>query len=192
MLNYKSFINKKSKETILILHWWGSSSEKWTKVSEILYSSGYSVIVPDLPWFWKTKIKEAFNLCKYAECIEEFVKKLKIRNIILLGHSNWWAIATKIVLRKKISITKLILNNSAWIRNNKKRNFKKKIIWLFVKIIKKFIKPLSNSSSEKIQILRKIFYKIIWSPDYLNTKENKFLKETYLNDLFQLNLFFSL
>jgi pimeloyl-ACP methyl ester carboxylesterase len=34
---------------------------------------------------------------------------------------------------------------------------------------------------EKIQFVRKVFYKIIWWHDYLEAEKNPYLKQTYLN-----------
>ena len=44
-----------SGPALLILHGWGSKSDRWTKVSELLSNQGFSVIVPDLPGFGKSE-----------------------------------------------------------------------------------------------------------------------------------------
>ncbi len=41
------------QDTIIILHGWGSSKEKWQEVKENLEKQGLKVIVPDLPGFKK-------------------------------------------------------------------------------------------------------------------------------------------
>jgi pimeloyl-ACP methyl ester carboxylesterase len=103
--------------------------------------------------------------------------------LILWGHSNGGAIAIKIQdKRQKIKeiwwnfkIKLLILNNSAWIRNDKRRSLKRKIFFIIVK-------PLKFLAQFKVfKWLRKLFYKAIWSHDYINTEDKPFLKETYLN-----------
>ncbi len=174
-INYEDFINPENTETIVILHWWGWSSQSWLQVWELLLQNGINVIIPDLPGFWKTKLEKVFDLDEYAIVIEEFIKELNLDNIILWWHSNWWAISIKLAKRWKINISRLILNNSAWIRNDKKRNLKRKILKSVVnnfKFLKKFF------IFKKLRIL---FYKAIWWQDYLNAEKNPYLKETYLN-----------
>jgi pimeloyl-ACP methyl ester carboxylesterase len=98
--------------------------------------------------------------------------------LILWGHSNWWAISIKLANRKKIKILRLVLNNSAWIRNDKKRSLKRKIFNIIVKPIKLIFPLIKKLGGDK---LRKMFYKAIWSHDYLKAEQNPNLKQTYLN-----------
>ncbi len=174
-INYEDFINPENTETIVILHGWWWSSQSWLIAWELLFQNWFNVIIPDLPGFWKTKLNKVFDLDEYAIVIEEFIKKLWLNNIILWWHSNWWAIAIKIAIRWKINISRLVLNNSAWIRNDKKRSFKRKILWKIINNFK-FLKKIFIF--KKIRIL---FYKIIWGQDYLNAEKNPNLKQTYLN-----------
>lgn len=176
-INYKVFTANKSKKTFLILHWWGGKSDSWIEVWDKLEEEWYTVIIPDLPGFWKTKLNKVFTLEDYSKIIHRFSTELELKDIILIWHSNWWAISIKLVNSKENNIKKLILNNSAWIRNNKKRSLKRKILNKVTTIIKKipFIKK------EKLKFLRKSFYKLIWWQDYLKSEETPFLKETYQN-----------
>jgi pimeloyl-ACP methyl ester carboxylesterase len=175
---YKEFTpNGKVKNTILILHWWWWSSDSWIKVWELLAKNWYAIIVPDLPWFWKTKLEKVLNLDDYSDIVLWFVRNLWIKNFILWWHSNWWAIAIKITNHKYIisHISTLVLNNSAWIRNDKKRSFKRKVFSITTK-------PVKFLSKFKIfKWLRNLFYRAIWSHDYLQAEKIPFLKETYLN-----------
>ena len=175
-INYKDFWEKKSNFwDILILHWWWGKSDSWVEVAELLSKKWFRVIVPDLPGFGKTKMSKIYNLSDYSQVIEEFVKKLKLENIILWGHSNWWAISITLENRWKIDIERLVLNNSAGIRNDKKRSFKRKLLQKLIKNLK-FLKKIFIF--KKIRIL---FYKLIWWYDYLNAEKSPYLKQTYLN-----------
>ena len=171
---YKEYLQQ-NIQTILILHGWWWSSESWKDVWEILSKNNFRVTIPDLPGFWKTKLNRVFTLEEYAIIIESFIQKLWLENIIVWGHSNGWAISIKLVNRWKITIQKLILNNSAWIRNDRKRSLKKQILW---NLIKPF-KILRNIPW--INKFRNIFYKLIWNQDYLDVEKNPKLKQTYLN-----------
>lgn len=182
-LFYKKYYSKDNKYTILILHWWWWSSDSWTQVWELLFESWYNVIIPDLPWFWKTKIKKIYDLNSYSKLIEEFITFLNLDKIILWWHSNGWAISINLINRWTLKVERLILNNSAWIRNNKKRNIKRLIINYFSKILKiifwKTLKKLEKYNF--YNKLRENFYKLIWSWDYINVENNIFLKKTYQN-----------
>lgn len=185
-IHYEDFIDENNENTIVILHWWWGNSQSWLNVWELLFQAWFNVIIPDLPWFWKTKINNILDLDDYASIVEEFINELWLKNIILWWHSNGWAISIKIATRWKIDTSRLILNNSAWIRNDRKRSLKRKILNKFTKIIKKLlsiIPPRENweSWNNLIKKLRKLFYRAIWWQDYLNAENNPYLKETYLN-----------
>lgn len=173
-INYKIFWENNSK-IILVLHGWWGSSDSWIKVWELLEKAWFCVIIPDLPWFWKTILEEVFTLDKYDETVENFCKKLWLKDFILLWHSNWWAISVKLTNRKNISISKLILNNSAWIRNKKSTNLKRKILKIIIKPFK-FLTKLPFWAK-----IKSLFYRAIWWQDYLKSLENPLLKQTYLN-----------
>ncbi len=174
-VNYKHFQKENNKETILILHWWWGKSNSWLHVWELLSEKWFNIIIPDLPWFWKTEITKVYTLEDYAECIEEFCKKLNLGEIILWWHSNWWAISITLENKKALKIEKLILNNSAGIRHDAKRTVKRKILNALAKKLK-FLKKIKI-----LQKLRNLFYRAIWSQDYLEAEKNPFLKQTYLN-----------
>ncbi len=183
-LSYEFFENQnKNSDIILILHGWQGASSSWTKVGKLLSENWFHVIIPDIPCASKlTKCSDVYNLDNYAEIIEKFIEDLKQKykdlnfdNLILWGHSNWWAISIKLVNRKKIKILRLVLNNSAWIRNDKKRSLKRKIFNNLIKSLK-FLKNI-----KWFKKLRILFYKAIWSHDYLKAENNPNLKQTYLN-----------
>jgi len=174
-IKYKDFIDDNNSETIVILHWWWWKSDSWLDVSELLFKSGFNVIIPDLPGFWETKLDYVFDLDEYAKVVTNFLRELKLNNFILWWHSNWWAIAIKIVNSNIFNIKKLVLNNSAWIRNDKKRSVKK----IFFSILSKPFKIIFKL--KVLKTIRRKIYTFIWWADYIRSEETPFLKETYLN-----------
>jgi pimeloyl-ACP methyl ester carboxylesterase len=186
---YKIFWKQeKNTPLIVILHGWWGKSESWVKVWNLLQKQWFYIIIPDLPGFWKTKLRSALTIEEYAIIVENFLWELKIwkkQEIILWGHSNGWAISIKIANRKKINISTLVLNNSAWIRNDKKRNIKRKIFKYASKIIKNLFPSFKGKYPDRgyglLNKFRIIFYKLIWSHDYLNAQKDPKLKQTYLN-----------
>ncbi len=126
----------------LILHGWGSSSQKWIKVINLL-SFKFQVIVPDLPGFGKSEEpKEAWQMDDFKEFLDEFIKKVKIKNFYLLGHSFGGSIALIYNIEKKVK--RLFLVAPSLVRKNtlKKRIFSlrvpcplfcKKVIYKLIK-----------------------------------------------------------
>lgn len=175
-LYYKYAESKTQKENFLILHWWWWKSDSWLSVWQVLEKQWYWVYIPDLPGFWKTMLTKAFSLETYADTIEDFVESIGLENIVLLGHSNGWAIATKLTLKESLDIKKLILNNSAWVRNDLKRRMKRLVLKPVALVFKtmKFL-PFYNN-------FRSICYKLIGSRDFVQAEQsNSFLKESYLS-----------
>lgn len=176
-LFYKEYINKKNNDTIVILHWWWWKSDSWVEVWSILHKQWYNVIIPDLPGFWKSELIDIHWLNDYAKTVENLVKVLWLKNIILLWHSNWGAISIKIENRWKIKIKKLILNNSAWIRKKASITFKKVVF----KILSYPFKLIKNIPW--VDKLRVVFYKLIWARDYIMCEKNENLHWTLKNML---------
>ena len=119
---------------------------------------------------------KVYTLDDYADLIKNFIEELWLKDFILLGHSNGWAIAAKLVTKyPDLPVRKLILNNSAWIRKDKKRDLKRKVFW----VIAKFVKPIF--SLFWMWKMRNLFYRAIWGHDYLEAEKNPNKKQTYLN-----------
>ena len=158
-INYKTL---GEGNPLLILHGWGSRSDNWQRVGEMLAEKGIKVIIPDLPGFGQSqKPPRAWNLDDYCDFVEEFVKILNLANFSLLGHSFGGALAVKCGLKFPEKIDKLFLASAACIR---KKTFKNKLF----KFLSKFLKI-------KTPFLRKVFYR---KSDYLSVEGT--MKEIYL------------
>lgn len=160
-----------SGPAVLILHGWGSFSERWQKVQEILAENGYMVFVPDLAGFGKSDApNNCWELNNYVNWLYNFSQKLGIEEFFLLGHSFGGRISIKFSLKYPQKIKKLILCASAGIKH--KKNIGQIFLSICAKIANKF------SFLPFYQILRKIFYqKILRRTDYLKTKG--MMKETF-------------
>jgi len=153
---------------LLILHGWGSRSDNWQKVEEMLVKNGIKVIIPDLPGFGQSdKPLTAWNLDDYCDFVEEFVKVLDLDKFYFLGHSFGGEVAIKYSLRFPEKIDKLFLVSASCIRT---RNLKKKLLYIISKIFKIF---------SFIPFLRKAFYRfVVGKSDYLSTQG--VMRDTYL------------
>lgn len=163
--NYKTLGEGKP---LLILHGWGSRSDNWQKVGEMLAKNGIKVIIPDLPGFGQSdKPQTAWDLDDYCDFVEEFVKVLNLDKFYLLGHSFGGEIAVKYNLRFPEKIDKLFLVSASCIRT---RNLKKKLLYILSKVFKIF---------SFIPFLRKAFYRfVVGKSDYLSTEG--VMRDTYL------------
>jgi pimeloyl-ACP methyl ester carboxylesterase len=167
--NYQVFGKGKP---FVILHGWGSNSDRWTLVAELISQKGFKVIVPDLPGFGQSDaLSMPWDTNKYINWMEGFVKELNLGDFYLLGHSFGGALASKIAVKHAQEVRRLFLVSAACVRKKtaKKSLFKKasKIIKLFYFI------PYYG-------FLRKAIYKfIIRKSDYIYVEG--IMKETYLN-----------
>jgi len=179
--NYQVFVppqrdpasgGRKGPSAFLILHGWGSASDRWIKEAEIISGRGFKVIVPDLPGFGASdKLEKPWTVNNYVRWFEEFTKALNLENFYLLGYSFGGALAAKIAVKYPQRVQKLFLVAAAVIR---KKTTQKKLSAKISKIIKLFyFLPYYG-------LFRKAVYKfIIRKSDYVYTEG--IMKQTYLN-----------
>jgi len=154
-------------KTLIILHGWQSSKEKWQKVKEQIEKENIEVIVPDLPGF-KTELTEVWNLDDYLDWFYDF--SLSKEKFFLLGHSFGGRLAIKFALRHPGKLNGLILVSAAGIKH-KKTSFE-----LFLSKIAKVGNEFHFFPF--FSFFRKIFYRfIVRKTDYLKTEG--VLKETF-------------
>jgi len=171
-------------KTLIILHGWDSSKEKWEKVKEFLESNDIRVITLDLPGFKEeNKLVRAWNLDNYIQWLKEFIRKIKdirefngFSKFFLIGHSFGGRIAIKFAANYPELLSGLILVSSAGIKR------KKNYFFLFLSKIFNFVMKLPILNRTK-PFFRGIFYKyLLRQTDYLKAQEaSNFLKETFKN-----------
>lgn len=163
----------------LILHGWGSNSERWLPEAEIISlgrrtgeAKKYKVIIPDLPGFGKSdKLARPWTTNDYVKWFEDFCRELNIENFYLLGYSFGGALAVKISIKYPQRVQKLFLTAAAIIR---KKTTKKNFLAKFSKLVKIF------SFLPYYKFFRKAVYKfIIRKSDYIYSEG--IMKQTYLN-----------
>jgi len=108
-LYYKEF-GKKNRDTILMLHGFGSSSVTFKNIIPEL-SKRYHIYTPDLKGFGRSPKPKDDRYSVYDQyfIVKNFIKKHHIKNPILLGHSLGGSIAILLSLDKEIGVKKLIL-----------------------------------------------------------------------------------
>lgn len=158
---------------ILILHGWGSSSDSWIRVQEILVSKGYKVIIPDFPGFGKSKTPlNAWGVDDYVNWLNSFLLSQKLEKFFLIGHSFGGRVAIKFVVKYPEKVESLILCGSAGIKPEP--GLKTRIIFLLSKFGNAFFtpKPLLRFKDGA----KNIFYSFLRNRDYV--KANRIMRET--------------
>ena len=160
-------------KTLIILHGWQSSKERWQKVKELIEKEGIEVIAPDLPGFKKdTALDRPWNLDDYVEWFEKKYGDIN-EPFFLLGHSFGGRMAIKFSVKYPEKVLGLILCSAAGIRH-KKNTLVGLLLYNLAKILSRF------SFLPGFNFFRKIFYQFLLRKiDYIEA-EGK-LKETFKN-----------
>ena len=163
------------RETVLLLHGWGVDSSTLEPLRTHLAQSCYAVSL-DLPGFGGTQAPEkAWSVFDYADFVADFIKKLGLREPLILGHSFGGRLS--IILGSRGIGKKLLLTDAAGILP--KRSWKYYLRVYSYKAAKKVFswKPLqpykekalrpwlsNNPSSDYAQaqgVMRQIFVKVV-------------------------------
>ncbi len=140
-------------KTVLVLHGWGDNSKGWHQIQEKL-AAQFDVVVPDLPGFGGTQPPpETWGLNEYAAFVQDFIKKIRLRVFAIVAHSNGGAIAIRGLAKGVLQAERLVLLDSAGIRNQYKgRN---KALRIITKTGKVITKPLPATVKKRLR--RKVY-----------------------------------
>ena len=130
-INYVQYGNSKGKDVVL-LHGWGQNIEMMNPIGERL-KNDYHITILDLPGFGKSSEPTYdWTVYDYYEMLKEFLKELKIKNPILIGHSFGGRIS--IIYASKEKVDKLVLLASPFRKSVKKDTLKIKILKFLKKV----------------------------------------------------------
>lgn len=159
---------------IVVLHGWGLNSTRYTTLKKLLLQINSKVLVPDLPGFGKNKkIAKPLYLRDYVDFVRKLVRKHKISNLILIGHSFGGQVALKYTEKFPQTIKKLILTGVPIYKEN--NSFKRTLLYVFAKLGKLFFQNFG----------KKFLYRLVGSYDYY--KADPLLKLT-LKNIFAENI----
>ena len=146
-----------SGKDILFLHGWGSSLNAFDRIVAPL-KAHFRCIALDLPGFGKSDIPTTpLNLQDYCSVVKEFLKTLKIKDPIMIGHSNGARIILKMCADKSVNPEKIVLFGAAGLR--KKPTLRKKLRLYSYKTIKFLLTlPLiKHFTKEMLEAARKYY-----------------------------------
>lgn len=165
---YSSIINPKAPN-LVFLHGWGGCWQSWAPILARL-KNDFNLYAPDLPGFGKESISMPYHLENYVDFVIDFIKSQKITNPILIGHSFGGAIISKIAADKLLSLSKIILVDTASIRHP-------------YSPLQKIKFGLINSLKKVFPFTQDIYYKIfkLENSDYAALKGKPILQQTFKN-----------
>lgn len=153
------------EQNLLLLHGWGSNFASFNNIINAM-AKVCTVYALDMPGFGQSdEPKNSWCVDDYVDLVIEFIQKMNIQNLCILGHSFGGRVIIKMVNRKlDFTIDKVILVDSAGIKpkNNNKVSFKVR----FFKCAKKVV---------SLGVVRKVF------PNALENLKKKFGSEDYKN-----------
>ena len=165
-----NYIQYGKGKDLVLLHGWGQNIEMMKPLGDRL-EKDYRITIIDLPGFGcSDEPKKVYSVLDYCDVVEEVLKKLKVNNPTMIGHSFGGRVS--IVYASRNDVSKLILFGSPCIRHEEKLSLKVRTL----KALKKV--PGLN----KLEGFAK---KHIGSRDYKNASEmmRKILVETVNMDL---------
>ena len=144
------------ENAIVLLHGWGQNIEMMKPVGD-RFKKNNRIIIVDLPGFGMSdEPNSIWTLNDYVECVRELLEELKVKKLILIGHSFGGKIS--LLYASKYNVEKLVLFGSPFKQEIKKLSLKTKVL----KFLKKI--PLLN----KLEGFAK---KHIGSTDYRNASD---------------------
>ena len=153
------------KKTIFILHGWAVASgnanqEKWQPFIDQLENAGHTVVFLKIPGL-SAPLNTVWNLDDFVCWLsQEIQERAQNQKIVLLGHSFGGQIAVKYVAQNPKHIEKLILLDSAGIKDTAPKAVIKRAVFL---VAAKVGRVIFTSD-----FMRSVLYKLAKESDYKN------------------------
>lgn len=178
-INYIDEGKKDLDYAILLLHGWGANLNCFYSTINLLKEK-YRVLALDLPGFGKSEsLKKSFFVDDYVNIVVDFLKKLNIKKVSLVGHSYGGRIIIKLNNRnvENLYIVNNVLIDAAGIKN--KLGIKSKIKIYTYKALK-FLVMLLPIGEKKYEIIESLKSKF-GSKDYKSVKKE--LRDTLVKSV---------
>lgn len=139
---------------IILLHGWESPNTLYDLAKEL--SSSHKVYYIHIPGFGKSNnINYPLSISMQSLILKEFIKNMKLRKPHILGHSYGGRIAIEYA-SNSTNINKLILVDSAGIKNRSIKIFIKERIYKIYKLFKKSIDKYGSSDYVNATTMKKV------------------------------------
>lgn len=108
-LHYANRDTSTKKNTLVLLHGIGASSDRWSNVLPAL-SKYYNLIVPDIIGFgYSDKPTIEYTMDFFVSFFEDFLRRLKVERLSIIGSSFGGYLAAEFTVRNPGKVNKLIL-----------------------------------------------------------------------------------
>jgi pimeloyl-ACP methyl ester carboxylesterase len=123
---------------VVLLHGGASDSNDWIQTINGL-ADRYSFYAPDLIGFGQsTRYKEGYYLSDFSDFALEFIDKLQLKDVVLVGHSFGARICVDITLQRPDNVRKLVLVDAAGLgKVSRYGNVIMTIAWAIRKVLQK-------------------------------------------------------
>lgn len=159
---------KKQDHTVVVLHGWGLSGERYSEFKKYLEKKGYKVFSPDFPGFGKEiATKSSMTLSDFTEFYTKFLKKNKITKHIIVGHSFGGRVGVQYTSFNNENVALLVLTGVPIIRHY---GLKQRVSLVAAKTLKI---PFVILPASWAHLSRKTLYRIIGEYDYVKSGEKK-------------------
>lgn len=161
--------------TVLILHGWGVDHNTYTNMIDNLALKN-KVYAIDFPGFGKSQNPPSnYDVTAYAKLTLEFIEKLKLGTVTLIGHSFGGRVIIKLVGALGYKPKRIILVDSAGIKP--KRPLKYKVKQVVYKVLKNIARVFLGK--RKYESLMNKYREKVGSADYNRADET--MKEVFKN-----------
>jgi len=161
-----NYIEYGQGSTVILLHGWGQNIEMMKFIGDGL-AHKHHVVILDLPGFGKSEEpKSPWHLEDYSDMLKEFIDKLNLGNVSLIGHSFGGKISSIYAATNKVE--KLILLSAPLIKKSNDKSLKRRIIKTLGKI-------------KGLDALKEKMKKKIGSTDYKNA--SGIMREVLINNV---------
>ena len=110
-------------EPVVLLHGWLTDLETMRPITTNMIKT-HKVYLVDVVGFGKSSLpKEPMSSQDFAEFLKEFLDKLKIKNPVLIGHSNGGRIIINAVGKNMVKAKKIVLIDSAGIKPKRSASY---------------------------------------------------------------------
>tara|TARA_R110002111_G_scaffold103778_5_gene160952 strand:+ start:7969 stop:8913 length:945 start_codon:yes stop_codon:yes gene_type:complete len=160
----------KGEKTLLFAHGLSSNSDAWSKNIAVL-KKDYTCIALDLPGYGKSSKPEAdYTPSFFAKTLHQFIEKLDLKNVILVGHSMGGQASIKFAATYPNTIDKLILVAPAGLEQFSEANGT---------FMKAYFTPESVASTPDAQIEKNYALNFYEQPEDVSkmVKDRKSIKE---------------